>query len=51
VKQNLGNFKRTIAISPVAGYTNSLNQVLITVNYTTGRFTRTYSLTTYVSAN
>jgi len=51
VKQTLGNFKRTIAISPVAGYTNSLNQVLITVNYTTGRFTRTYSLTTYVSAN
>jgi prepilin-type N-terminal cleavage/methylation domain-containing protein len=51
VKQSLGNFKRTIAISPVAGYTNSLNQVLITVNYTTGRFTRTYSLTTYVSAN
>jgi len=50
VKQALGNFTRTIAITPVAGYTNSLNQVVITVNYTTGRFQRAYSLTTYVSA-
>ena len=46
----LGNFTRTIAISPVAGYTNSLNAVVITVNYTTGRWQRSYSLTTYVSA-
>jgi hypothetical protein len=51
VKQSLGNFRRTITITPVAGYTNSLNQVLINVNYTTGRFTRNYSLTTYISAN
>jgi prepilin-type N-terminal cleavage/methylation domain-containing protein len=51
VKQSLGNFTRTITITPVAGYTNSLNQVLITVNYKTGRFNRTYSLTTYISAN
>ncbi len=50
VKQSLGNFTRTIAISAVPGYANSLNQVLITVNYTTGRFRRNYSLTTYVSA-
>ena len=50
VKQSLGNFTRTIAISAVPGYANSLNQVLITVNYTTGRFARNYSLTTYVSA-
>jgi prepilin-type N-terminal cleavage/methylation domain-containing protein len=50
VKQALGNFTRTIAITPVAGYTNSLNQVVITVSYTTGRFQRAYSLTTYVSA-
>jgi prepilin-type N-terminal cleavage/methylation domain-containing protein len=49
VQVPLGAFQRTIAISPVAGYT-SLNQVLITVTYTTGRFTRSYSLTTYVSA-
>ncbi len=34
----------------VPGYTNSLNQVVITVNYTTGRFKRPYTLTTYVSA-
>jgi prepilin-type N-terminal cleavage/methylation domain-containing protein len=46
----LGTFTRTIAISPVAGYTNSLNQVVITVNYTAGRFKRAYTLTTYVSA-
>ena len=39
IYQNLGAFTRTIAISPVAGYTNSLNQVVITVNYSTGRFT------------
>ena len=50
VKVGLGNFTRTIAISPVAGYTNSLNQVVITVNYTAGRFRRAYTLTTYVSA-
>jgi prepilin-type N-terminal cleavage/methylation domain-containing protein len=50
VKVGLGNFTRTIAISPVAGYTNSLNQVVITVNYTAGRFQRAYTLTTYISA-
>ena len=51
IQVGLGNFTRTIAISPVAGYTNSLNQVVITVNYNTGRFQRAYTLTTYVSAN
>jgi prepilin-type N-terminal cleavage/methylation domain-containing protein len=50
VKQSLGAFTRTITITPVAGYTNSLNQVVITVNYITGRFNRSYTLTTYVSA-
>ncbi len=50
VKVGLGDFTRTIAISPVAGYTNSLNQVVITVNYRSGRFQRAYTLTTYVSA-
>jgi prepilin-type N-terminal cleavage/methylation domain-containing protein len=49
VKQSLANFTRTIAITPVAGYTNSLNQIVITVNYKTGRFNRNYTLTTYVS--
>jgi hypothetical protein len=46
----LGTFTRTIAISPVPGYTNTLNQAVITVNYTAGRFNRAYTLTTYVSA-
>jgi prepilin-type N-terminal cleavage/methylation domain-containing protein len=50
VYESLGAFTRTIAISAVPGYTNSLNQVVITVNYNTGRFTRSYTLTTYVSA-
>ena len=50
VYETLGAFTRTIAISPVPGYLNSLNQVVITVNYSTGRFTRQYTLTTYVSA-
>ena len=49
VKESLGAFTRTIAISAVPGYT-SLNQVVITVNYSTGRFRRSYTLTTYVSA-
>jgi prepilin-type N-terminal cleavage/methylation domain-containing protein len=50
VYEYLGAFTRTIAISAVPGYTNSLNQVVITVNYSTGRFNRSYTLTTYVSA-
>jgi prepilin-type N-terminal cleavage/methylation domain-containing protein len=49
VRQSLGNFTRTIAISAVPGYT-SLNQVVITMNYATGRFKRSYTLTTYISA-
>ncbi len=50
IKQSLGAFTRTITITAVPGYTNSLNQVVITVNYITGKFNRSYSLTTYVSA-
>jgi hypothetical protein len=50
VYESLGAFTRTIAISPVPGYTASLNQAVITVNYSTGRFKRTYTLTTYISA-
>ena len=49
IKEPLDAFTRTIAISAVPGYT-SLNEVDITVNYTTGRFVRSYKLTTYVSA-
>jgi len=50
VYQSLGAFTRTITIAPVAGYTNTLNQVTIEVDYSTGRFNRKYVLTTYVSA-
>jgi prepilin-type N-terminal cleavage/methylation domain-containing protein len=46
----LGTFTRTIAISPVPGYTNNLNKVVITVNYTAGHIQGAYTLTTYVSA-
>src|SRR5580693_7312844 len=35
IKQSLGAFTRTITITAVPGYTNSLNQVVITVNYIT----------------
>lgn len=49
VQVPLSNFTRTIAISAVPGQTN-LNQVVITMIYTAGRFNRTYVLTTYVSA-
>ncbi len=49
VKQPLGAFTRTITISAVPGYT-SLNQVVILMNYSTGRFKRSYTLTTYISA-
>jgi prepilin-type N-terminal cleavage/methylation domain-containing protein len=49
VYESLGAFTRTIAISAVPGYT-SLNQAVITVNYNTGRFKRSYTLTTYISA-
>jgi len=44
----LSNFTRTITLTDVPGYT-TLRQVVITINYTTGRFNRTYTLTTYVS--
>lgn len=49
VKVPLSNFTRTIAVSAVPTVPN-LNQVVITINYTAGRFNRTYVLTTYVSA-
>ena len=50
VYQSLGAFTRTITITAVPGYTNSLNQVQIEVDYSTGRFKRKYVLTTFVSA-
>jgi prepilin-type N-terminal cleavage/methylation domain-containing protein len=50
IKVPLGNFTRTITITPVPAYPNSLELVTITVNYTSGRFNRNYTLNTYVSA-
>ena len=44
----LGNFTRTITITPTSD--SNLTSVTITVNYTTGRFTRSYAMTSYVSA-
>jgi type II secretory pathway pseudopilin PulG len=49
VQIQLWNFRRTIAITNVAGEPN-LRQVAITVNYTSGKFTRAYTLNTYISA-
>jgi prepilin-type N-terminal cleavage/methylation domain-containing protein len=45
----LTNFTRTITITTVVGKPN-LKQVLITINYSTGRWNRQYTLTTYVSS-
>jgi hypothetical protein len=44
----LTNMTRTITISPAAD--NNLTSVTVTINYTAGRFKRTYSMTSYVSA-
>jgi len=49
VKVPLTNFTRTIDIEPVAGDSN-LRTVTITINYTTGRFQRSYVLQTAISA-
>lgn len=45
---SLANFTRTIAITPVAGYTD-LNQVIVTVTYTQGPTTHSYSVTSLIS--
>jgi prepilin-type N-terminal cleavage/methylation domain-containing protein len=44
----LSNFTRTIAITAIPGNT-SLRQITVTINYTSGRFTRQYVLTTNIS--
>jgi prepilin-type N-terminal cleavage/methylation domain-containing protein len=44
----LTNFTRTITITSTADA--NLKSVNVTVNYTTGRFTRSYTMTSYVSA-
>ena len=49
VKQPLGAFTRTIAITNFLG-DNNLRTITVTMNYTAGRFNRTYQLTTLISA-
>ncbi len=49
IQVQLWNFTRTIAISNIAGEPN-LRSIAITVNYTSGRFTRAYTLNSYISA-
>lgn len=48
VRVPLSSFTRTIAITPVPLVPN-LNQIQVTVTYTSGRFTRSYTLTTNIS--
>lgn len=53
VDQPLTNFTRTIAISPspcaAAGQTN-ITSVTVTINYTAGRFQRSYAMSSCISA-
>jgi len=44
----LDNFRRTIKITPVS---TGLNQIQVTMNYTSGKLTRQYQLTTYISSS
>jgi len=48
VRVPLSAFTRTIVISPVAGIPN-LAEIQVTITYTSGKFTRTYTLTTNIS--
>jgi hypothetical protein len=45
----LTNFTRTIAITSIPG-TAEVRQITVTINYTAGRFNRSYTLTTNISA-
>jgi prepilin-type N-terminal cleavage/methylation domain-containing protein len=49
IKYPLGNFTRTITITNFNG-DNNLRSIQVTVNYTTGRFTRSYTLNSLISA-
>jgi type IV pilus modification protein PilV len=44
----LNSFTRTVVISAIPGNT-SLRQITVTINYTSGKFTRQYVLTTNIS--
>ncbi len=47
IKQTLDTYTRTIAITAVPGETD-VRQITVTINYTAGRFRRTYVLTSYI---
>jgi prepilin-type N-terminal cleavage/methylation domain-containing protein len=47
VRVPLSNFTRTITITPTA--IANLNEIQVTVQYTSGKFTRSYTLTTNIS--
>lgn len=49
VQRTLGAFTRTITITNVVGNAN-LRTITVTINYTTGRFRRSYTLNTLISA-
>jgi hypothetical protein len=49
VQVPLSTFTRTITITPYVGDAN-LRNINVTVNYTTGRFTRSYTINTLISA-
>jgi prepilin-type N-terminal cleavage/methylation domain-containing protein len=49
VKELLSNYTETVTITNFAGDTN-LRSIQVTVNYTTGRFTRSYTLNSLISA-
>ncbi|MGD0964964.1 MAG: prepilin-type N-terminal cleavage/methylation domain-containing protein [Candidatus Acidiferrales bacterium] len=49
IKLPLSNFTRTITITPVSGET-FVEQIQVTVNYQTGRFNRSYTLNSEISA-
>jgi hypothetical protein len=49
IKVPLNSFRRTITITNQPGNLN-LRQIVVTITYQSGRFQRTYNLTTYISA-
>lgn len=48
IKMPLSSFTRTIVIADVPGDPN-VRTITVTINYTAGRFQRTYTLTSYIS--
>ena len=48
IRMSLSTYTRTILIADVAGNPN-VRKITVTINYTAGRFQRTYTLTSYIS--